>query len=105
MAEYQTIVAVEIYRVRCPKCGLQVEVVPQLPSKAPFSEDFEDSVGLACESAAARQVARQFGLAAGTVRRSISGIRSGGPLNRDLHGWCGLPQRLGKSRCCGRWYG
>jgi hypothetical protein len=25
-------------------------------------------VGLACESAAARQVARQFGLAAGTVR-------------------------------------
>jgi len=54
--------------VRCPKCGLKVETVPQLPSKAPFSEDFEDAVGLACESAAARQVARQFGLAAGTVR-------------------------------------
>ena len=28
----------------------------------------EDAVGLACESAAARQVARQFGLAASTVR-------------------------------------
>jgi transposase len=66
--KYQTIVVVEFYRVRCPKCGLKVEVVPQLPSKAPFSKDFEDAVGLACESAAARQVARQFGLAAGTVR-------------------------------------
>ena len=33
-----------------------------------FSKDFEDEVGLACDSAAARQVARQVGLAAGTVR-------------------------------------
>jgi transposase len=66
--KYQTIVVVEFYRVRCAKCGLKVEAVPQLPSKAPFSKDFEDAVGLACESAAARQVARQFGLAAGTVR-------------------------------------
>ena len=66
--KYQTIVVVEFYRVDCPKCGLKVETVPQLPSKAPFSKDFEDAVGLACESAAARQVARQFGLAAGTVR-------------------------------------
>lgn len=61
-------VVVEFCRVRCPNCGLKVEVVPQLPSKAPFSKDFEDAVGLACESAAARQVARQFGLAASTVR-------------------------------------
>jgi transposase len=66
--KYQTIVVVEFYRVRCPKCGLKVEAVPQLPSKAPFSKDFEDAVGLACESAAARQVARQLGLAAATVR-------------------------------------
>ena len=66
--KYQTTIVVEFYRVHCPKCGLKVEVVPQLPSKAPFSKDFEDAVGLACESAAARQVARQFGLAAGTVR-------------------------------------
>jgi len=65
---YQTVVVVEFYRVRCPKCGLKVERVPQLPSKAPFSKDFEDAVGLACESAAARQVARHFRLAAGTVR-------------------------------------
>jgi transposase len=66
--KYQTTVVVEFYRVRCPKCGLKVERVEQLPSKAPFSRDFEDEVGLACESAAARAVARQFGLAAGTVR-------------------------------------
>lgn len=66
--KYQAMVHVEYYRVRCPKCGLKVETVPQLPSKAPFSKDFEDAVGLACESAAARPVARQFGLAASTVR-------------------------------------
>jgi len=33
-----------------------------------LSKDFEDAVGLACESASVRQVARQFGLAASTVR-------------------------------------
>ena len=66
--KYQTFVIIEFYRVKCPRCGLKVEAVPQLPSKAPFSKDFEDAVGLACESAAARSVARQFGLAASTVR-------------------------------------
>jgi transposase len=66
--KYQTIVVVEFFRVRCPQCGLKVEQVPQLPGKAPFSKDFEDAVGLACESAAARQVARQFRLPASTVR-------------------------------------
>jgi transposase len=66
--KYQAVVYVEYYRLRCPKCGLKVEQVRQLPSKAPFSKDFEDAVGLACESAAARQVARQFCLSASTVR-------------------------------------
>ena len=42
--------------------------MPQLPSKTPFSKDFADAVGQACESASARQVARQFRLAASTVR-------------------------------------
>jgi len=45
-----------------------VEKVPLLPSKAPFSKRFEDAVGQACESAAARQVARRFGLTETTVR-------------------------------------
>ena len=66
--EFRTTVFVEVYRVRCPDCGVKREKVPQLPSKAPFSKRFEDAVGLACEGAAARRVARQFGLPASTVR-------------------------------------
>lgn len=66
--EYLTTVVVEVYRVRCPDCGVKVEKVPQLPSKAPFSKRFEEAVGQACESAAARQVARRMGLAESTVR-------------------------------------
>jgi transposase len=66
--EYRTTVVVEVFRVRCPDCGVKIERVPQLPSKAPFSKRFEEAVGLVCESAAARQVGRQLGLAASTVR-------------------------------------
>jgi hypothetical protein len=40
---------IELYRVRCPDCGVKTEKVPQLPSKAPFSKRFEEAVGLACE--------------------------------------------------------
>ncbi len=65
--EFQTTVVIELYRLRCPDCGVKAEKAPQLPSKAPFSKRFEDAVGLACESAPARRVARQFGLAASTV--------------------------------------
>ena len=61
-------VFVEVYRVKCPDCGVKREKVPLLPSKAPFSKRFEDAVGLACEMASARQVGRQFRLAASTVR-------------------------------------
>ena len=66
--EYRTTVIIEVYRVCCPQCGVRVEKVPQLPSKAPFSKRFEEAVGLVCESASVRQVARQFRLAASTVR-------------------------------------
>ena len=66
--EFRTTVLVEVYRVCCPDCGIKVERVPQLPTKAPFSKRFEDAVGQACESAAARQVSLRFGLAASTVR-------------------------------------
>jgi transposase len=61
-------VFIEIYRVKCPDCGVKREKVPLLPSKAPFSKSFEDAVGVACEMASARQVARQFGWPASTVR-------------------------------------
>lgn len=63
-----TTVVVEVYRVKCPDCGVKVERVPLLPSKAPFSERFEEAVGQACESASARQVARRLGLPESTVR-------------------------------------
>lgn len=66
--EYRTTVVIELYRVKCPDCGIKAEKVVQLPSKAPFSKRFEDAVGQSCESAAARRVARQFGLAESTVR-------------------------------------
>lgn len=66
--EFGTTVMVEVYRVCCPDCGIKMEKVPQLPSKAPFSRRFEDAVGQACESAAARQVALRFGLPGSTVR-------------------------------------
>jgi transposase len=65
---FQTTVYVEIYRVKCPDCGVKREKVLQLPSKAPFSKRFEEAVGEACESASARQVARRFQLPASTVR-------------------------------------
>jgi len=65
---FQATVHIEVYRVKCPQCGVRIEKVPLLPSKAPFSKRFEDAVGQACESASARQVARRMGLSETTVR-------------------------------------
>jgi transposase len=67
-SEFRTTVHIEVYRVKCPDCGVKVEKVPLLPSKAPFSKRFEDAVGQACESASARQVARRFAMPESTVR-------------------------------------
>ncbi len=66
--EYRTAVVIELYRIRCPDCGVKTEKVGQRPSKAPFSKRFEEAVGQACESAAARQVAQRWGLGASTAR-------------------------------------
>jgi transposase len=65
---FQATVHIEVYRMKCPRCGFRAEKVAQLPSKAPFSKRFEEAVGQACESASARQVARRFGMAESTVR-------------------------------------
>ena len=54
--------------MRCPECGVRVEKIEQLPSKAPFRKRCEEIIGPACESAAARQVARRFQWAESTVR-------------------------------------
>src|SRR5258708_442410 len=66
--EYSTTVVVETYRMKCPRCGFRAEKVAQLPSKAPYSKRFEEAVGQACESAAARQVTRHMSMAESTVR-------------------------------------
>jgi transposase len=66
--ELQTAVIIELYRIRCPDCGVKAEKVDPLPSKAPCSKRFEDAVGQACKNAAARRVARRAGLAESTVR-------------------------------------
>ena len=39
---FRTTVHIEVYRVKCPECGVKVEKVPLLPNKAPFSKRFED---------------------------------------------------------------
>lgn len=72
--EFKTTAHIEVYRVKCPECGVRIEKVPLLPSKAPFSKRFEDAVGQGCESAAARQVALLFGLPASMVRAIESAI-------------------------------
>ena len=77
-SEFHTTVHIEVYRVKCPACGVKIEKVPLLPSEAPFSKRFEDAVGLACESASAGQVARRnqrnlwnFELDSGDMIRNI----------------------------------
>ncbi len=65
---HDLIIVIELYRLRCPDCGIKAEKVQQLPSTAPFSKRFEDAVGLACDSAPARHAARQLGLAESTMR-------------------------------------
>lgn len=91
-SEFRTTVHIEVYRVKCPVCGVKIEKVPLLPSKAPFSKRFEDAVGLACESASARQVGRRMGLAGSTVRaidlRYLErwGTRGGGTRRCDTWG-------------------
>ena len=34
-SELRTTVHIEVYRVKCPVCGVKIEKVPLLPSKAP----------------------------------------------------------------------
>jgi hypothetical protein len=87
---FHTTVFIEVFRVKCPDCGVRVERVPLLPGKALFSKRFEDTVGLACESASACQVARRFGIPASTSGRSVFVIWSAGPKrvgNRHCITW------------------
>lgn len=73
-SEFRTTVHIEVYRVKCPDCGVKVEKVPLLPSKAPFSKRFEDAVGQACKGASVRQVARRVGFAGEYGARDRSAV-------------------------------
>ena len=42
---YRATVVVEVHRLRCPECGMLLEKIEQLPSKAPLSKRFEEIVG------------------------------------------------------------
>ena len=75
---YRATVVVEVHRLRCPECGVRVEKIEQLPSKAPFSKRFEEAVGEACESAAASQVARHSTCRRPRCEPSICAIWNGG---------------------------
>lgn len=59
--EYRTRLVIELYRVRCPDCGIKHEKVEQPLSKAPFSKRFEEAIGEACESAPVRRVCADLG--------------------------------------------
>jgi hypothetical protein len=45
LSEYRMTVVIELYRVRFCDCGPKAEKVPLLPTKAPFSQRFEEVVG------------------------------------------------------------
>jgi transposase len=60
--EHRTTVVIELYRVKCPDCGVKAEKVAQSPSKALFSKRFEDVVGQAlreCRRATSGQTGRR----------------------------------------------
>jgi len=77
---------IEVYRAKCPECGVKIGESALLPSKAPFSQGFEEAVGQACESEAARPVARRFGLAENTVRAIEPAVCSQKPTCPEFNG-------------------
>jgi transposase len=100
-SEYRTTVVIELYRVRCPDCGIKAEKVALLPSKAPFSKRFEEAVGQACESAPVRRVARQLAWRRVRCGRSICGIWSAGhkaDVDRRCDRWESMRSTWGRSR-------
>ena len=88
--KYQTIVVVEFYRVRCPKCGLKMAAVPQLPSKAPFSKDFEDAVAmLAVTGHMSRAMLERYGHIRMNAKREV--VRALSTTEREVAGMVPSP--------------
>ena len=86
--EFRTTVVIELYRVRCPDCGVKTEKVPQLPSKAPFSKRFEEAVGGRARAQRCDEWPDSSGCRPARCVRSMFAISSAG-------------QRAGGSRLCG----
>jgi len=42
---YRETIVVEVHRLRCPDCGVRVQKIEPLASKASFSKRFEEIVG------------------------------------------------------------
>ena len=88
--EYRTTVVIELYRVRCPRCGVRAEKVPLLPSKAPFSKRFEERWGKPVRARRCDEWLGSLLWRRARCARSICGISSAGPRgDADPH--------------CGRW--
>jgi hypothetical protein len=88
-SEFQTTVHIEnieVYRVKCPECGVRVEKVPLLPSKAPFSKRFEDAVGNArkCLGKAGGAAVWSGGEHRTGDRPALSGALGGQPALRQI---------------------
>src|SRR5260370_560312 len=102
--EFRTTVAIELYRIRCPECGIKTVRVEQLPSKAPFSKRFEEMVGQACESESPGHLPRRCAfarlphhlfesIAEGSLARQLfyslgldPTVRTPNPIQLDRHG-------------------
>ena len=100
--EFQTAVIIELYRIRCPDCGVKAEKVELLPSKAPYSKRFEDAVGRAPASDAALHTAHSRTKAAPAstaigLARSAASQKPGPAQNIPGHGCICRPDPFHRS--------
>ena len=67
-SEFRVMVFIEVYRVRCPECGVKAGEGAAAAEQGAVLQAVRGGRRLACESAPVLRVARQFGLAESTVR-------------------------------------
>jgi transposase len=66
---WKVVLAVEVHRVRCRRCGVRTERMEFLEGKHAYTRRFSEAVARDCEDAAVRRVASKWGLSQQTVRR------------------------------------
>jgi hypothetical protein len=81
-----TTLHIDVYRVKYPECGVKIGESAAVAEQGPVSQGFEETVGQACESEAARPVARRFGLAEKTVRAIEPAVCSQKPTCPEFNG-------------------